>query len=154
MKVGTSDRRVLHRAYLTEAQAIAIYQAECWILRRSSWTRQRKQSLELFEETLREECEHQNWMEGHLQGQTPSLALRAFNTAGGHLLGCFLGLIPSRLSWYLHTLAESQAEAVYRDASEEAASPELRTTFLKAAEQERSHVERFKRGLSNAQAAL
>lgn len=143
MALGSDERKAMRDAWLTEVQAIANYQAECAVLRRTAWTKKRRRSLELFEQTLAEEMEHRGWFEKLDPGLPSDRAWTWANRRAGSFIGVCLSLIPSRLSWYLHHLAELKAEAANVKAGHKVTTPKALLVLKDAAQQEKQHSRRF-----------
>lgn len=142
--MSAREVRALRNAWLTEVQAIAIYQAEVALLKVTPWTQRRRVTLELCQIILGEECEHQSWIEA----LDPDLARHPMLThiyrLTGYLVGVALGFFPYWISWRLHSLAEIQAEAAYLHAEKTVRDAKTQSLLRLAAEQERRHSVRFK----------
>lgn len=152
---ASRERRALASVRLTEAQAIAIYRAEIWALKRTAWTAGRRECLRLCEEILAEEIEHLGWIDASPGASAPSSGRSAFesiNQFGGVCLGLALAALPARLSFAAHAAAELQAERAYLIAAGEAWSETTRKALLRAASQEREHSRRFQSAAKNAAA--
>lgn len=109
--------QVLSECLSSEEQAIAIYEAECWFLRRSAFTRGRKTTLALCEKILAEEREHRSGIVDHLEPRLALSAVVMLSKLGGYALGAALAQFPSRLNWRVHVWAEIQAAKIYRNAA-------------------------------------
>jgi len=144
------DHWQLTLAYLTESQAIAIYQAECAVLRLSQFSPERGQSLALCGEIMQEEREHEKHL---LHWYTPGWPVRLYsypNAFLGFLVGLALALLPGRLCWRLHVIAEIQAAQTYARTANllKHAEPELLRFLHEASSQEKLHADRFEKLLS------
>ena len=122
-----------------EIQAIAIYRAECFWIRKAE-----RQNLlnEILTEELAHDGEMAKWVEiGAVE--------RAFSIVGGALLGTFLALLPWRWMCWVQSVAEIAAADIYARAAERVRvlpidSSELMEVLGHAESSERSHAARFK----------
>jgi predicted NAD/FAD-dependent oxidoreductase len=141
-------------ALLSEVQAIAIYEAECFLLRRSAFTHARRRTLKICEEILREEREHSASLVSDPRSRDfprkPQGAAMAFSRWGGYALGCILAALPASLSWRAHSWAEKEAAQIYEDTHERllresagSVDPKLLSALKLAMQQEREHAVRF-----------
>lgn len=88
-------------------------------------------------------CRHPAWVE-KLDPILPSVRTWTWaNRRAGSFIGIFLSLIPSRLCWYLHHLAELQAEAAYVQAGRKVTTPKALLVLKDAVQQENQHSPRF-----------
>lgn len=106
--VSALGKRSLRRAWSAERQAIAIYEAEIFILRifRSSF-------LEVYREILREEREHSVAVANLLIADRPNRIIVAADFLSGWSVGILLAFLPTRWNFWAHVLAEQQAALVY-----------------------------------------
>ena len=142
--ISRTDVPILQKAWLTEVQAIAIYRAEIGILKKTAWTSKREKTLELCEEILKDEEEHQDWIRAILSTSFIEPFMSSFHRFAGFAVGVFLGLCPSRFSWLLHQWAELEAESTYLLAMQSIQDPQIKVRLLNAARQEQVHSLRFR----------
>lgn len=137
--------RILQRALSTEEQAIAIYEAEVF------WRGVGPRGI--FREVLEEERNHHSELvpflgQGHRQASF-------WNRLAGWLVGSVLSLLPRKICYKLHVLAEEAAAGVYEEASRDlkaiekglSSAPNWEALYLalgSAAAQEKGHAERFR----------
>ncbi len=132
---------------MAEQQAIAIYETEIAILTWTAWTHRRKKSLKICFEILAEERKHLTDIEVSLERREIASVnpwLCFLNRGAGWGIGSLLAFLPSKFSWYLHSLAEEQAAQIYDQAILDCADHRLATELRNAARQERGHSQRFK----------
>jgi demethoxyubiquinone hydroxylase (CLK1/Coq7/Cat5 family) len=141
----TDDQKILRTAWLTEVQAISVYESEIWFYSWSSWTNERKLSLKLFREILSEELHHKNGMDQWLLISTKEKILARIYQWSGYIVGFLIAFLPSRLSWYFHTHAEKQAAKSYRMALDLLVDPSfrLKEILLESIEQETDHARKY-----------
>jgi hypothetical protein len=137
--MNTRQIKALQAAYLSELQAIAIYEAELEVLKSLSPSADRKRTQELCESILLEEIEHSNHFVPFLGPDFKSSIQAQLSVRVGKLLGKALALTPSRTSWRIHAWAERQAAEIYENAYSMTGLAQLQ----EARDQERSHAERF-----------
>lgn len=140
MGSNSRQRRALQQAWMTELQAIAIYEAEIAVLSHTHWTKHRTKTLALWREILLEEREHLKAVVGPFHS---GKLLQLVAQLSGWCVGSVLAAFPARFSWWLHSTAEKQAAQTYEDLIPLISDPLLRGEIEQAAQQERDHSRRF-----------
>ena len=146
--------KTLLSAWLTEIQAISIYETECAILSRTPWTHARRESLEICRDILKEEMGHSNDLLRFIH-PSPGRSWNAIlQKLGGAVVGAVLAVLPARASWRIHVWAERQASAIYRNARFRLRSlpKPLQDLLAHAESQEAQHAARFEKLLSSERA--
>jgi rubrerythrin len=95
----------------SEDQAIGIYQAELF------WKRRPK---DVFQTILKDEINHEEELKNFLYSRGWNFTLiqksrMNFNRYSGWFIGTFLSILPRRLCFFFHYLAEKQAANGYND---------------------------------------
>lgn len=140
---------LLESCLLAEEQAIAIYEAEIFLLRLTPLTAQRRLTLELCLDIVAEERVHRGEILNYSNDAFRPKVRIAISRFAGHLLGVALSLIPSRASWRIHSWAEQQAAEIYRACAQKLAADSPALTSMRQAEfQEQEHSRRFSQLLS------
>ena len=145
---------VLNECLTSEAQAIGIYEGECFILKRLPKTIQGRTLEMLLNEILHEEKGHLNalhpWQSNLSSGLRASVHL---NRVVGWCLGSILAFLPARWIARVHILGESAAAQIYKTA-ESALSSEAGSALCRelahSAEQEEKHVRLFRNFLKES----
>jgi hypothetical protein len=142
---GASSQRTraLKSAWLSELQAISIYEAEISILKKTAFTKKRKRTLELCERILSEELHHSESVKHHFKSDRLLAVQVQVSKWVGTGIGVFLSLLPSRTSWRVHAWAEREAAQIYSSTYKIARLPEL----TEAEAQERAHAQLFEEAL-------
>ena len=140
------NESALKNAWLSELQAVTIYQTEHLILSLTPFGQLRRKSIAVYKEVLAEELAHSAGLKPYL---SPSLVLTLSATASrasGVFIGLLLSTLPSRMSWRVHAWAEHQASDIYRLTAAKLSgpiAPALRESLIHAQKQERGHALRF-----------
>lgn len=133
---------IIHSVRIAETQAIAIYEAELFFIRRED-------RRSLLREILCEEREHDEAMESQVPLGAFTLAV---NRLAGWILGSFLACLPWRWMCRVQDWAEGQAAEIYEKAAIDAkaiGAPEsLVGAIITAGIQERDHAAQFRRRVS------
>ncbi|MBL7715593.1 MAG: demethoxyubiquinone hydroxylase family protein [Bdellovibrionales bacterium] len=134
-------KAALHQAAVAEVQAIAIYQAEVFWIRK-------KERAQILQQILVEERSHGSFL-AHWSRPSPSVIV--FNRVSGWALGTFLALLPWSWLCRIQAWAETQAQEIYLRAMEVAKSEalgedrdDLIRGLLHSAESEGMHSNTFK----------
>ena len=137
------------KTIISEDQAIGIYEAELF------WKRRPK---DVFEVILSEEIKHEEELIGFIQSRGWSLTraqnlLMILNRLSGWFIGTALSVLPRRLCFFFHYLAEKKAANGYNDLMiriEKPNSPKwinstnIKSEINKIIESETLHSEIFK----------
>lgn len=141
-RMRKSSRKALEAAAVAEAQAIAIYEAECF------WVRNPDRRA-LLAEILAEEKSHRSFLAEWVK---LGGAEEFLNRASGWVLGSLLSALPWRAFCRVQSWAENQAKSIYlRAVASIEGDPEildpsrLREGLIEAAESEDRHARRFRR---------
>lgn len=138
--------KLVARTRSAEIQAIAIYEAEIF------WIREESRRL-VLQAILVEERAHD---ESLADFASPSVVTRRASQLAGWMLGTTLAALPWLWMCRIQAWAEDEAARIYETAarSAESHSPELVTTLLHAASQERAHAETFRKIVSSRKNAM
>ena len=99
------------KTIISEDQAIGIYEAELF------WKRRPK---DVFQVILREEIKHEEELMGFIHSRGWNLTraqniLMTLNRLSGWVIGTVLSILPRRLCFFFHYIAEKQAANGYKD---------------------------------------
>jgi rubrerythrin len=122
-----------------EQQAIAIYEAQVF------W--RPGQSGQVFREILEEERHHDFSIRPYVNMPILVFLITPFNKIGGWLFGTFLSILPRKLCYMVHVMAEKDAARTYEKAvryTSEGEKPALFEALTQAALQEHQHAETFR----------
>jgi|GEM_PF-1614128 len=152
--MNSNQRDLIHKKLLqvlsSEAQAIAIYQAEVALFRLLG------KPLSPYQEILAEELNHQSVVETFLAQenlQVSSGSRKKMDLISGWLVGTVLALLPARLRDRTHVWAEEEAAKIYRNCADELVSKTFDSLLLsqlvhslrESAAQESKHATQFKK---------
>ena len=111
MNTNQEFRKNFIKTISSEDQAIGIYQAELF------WKRRPK---DVFEAILEDEIKHEQNLTDFVHSRGWNFTKRQkiimhFNRYSGWLIGTFLSILPRRICFYFHYMAEKQAANGYKD---------------------------------------
>jgi demethoxyubiquinone hydroxylase (CLK1/Coq7/Cat5 family) len=124
---------------VAEQQAIAIYEAQVF------W--RRRESGQVFRAILEEERHHDFSIRPFVNLPILVFLITPFNKIGGWLFGTLLSILPRRICYTVHVMAEKDAAHKYEKAvrcTSEAENPALFEALTQAALQEHQHAEMFR----------
>ncbi|MBC7385864.1 MAG: demethoxyubiquinone hydroxylase family protein [Cryobacterium sp.] len=138
--MNRSATAIISAAHLSEVQAIAIYEAEVFFIRKP-------ERRALLKSILQEEKDHDAGLSEWAQHSAVSLKM---NRALGLTLGTALSLLPWKILCHVQAWAEDQAADIYANAlrelsaQTEAVDPSITEALTHAEMQEREHAQRFR----------
>jgi|GEM_PF-6978697 len=124
--LNPAQRKVVFRAWLSEVQAIAIYEIEIAVLKRYAWTKEQKLTLSTFHKILTEELQHSGSLNSYFSLDRMEQVQVLISRFIGMVIGCVLSILPSRVSWIVHAAAEKQAALIYSKAYSKVPLEELK----------------------------
>ena len=137
----------LKSCLISEEQAIAIYVAECRVLKLTAFWKVRRDTLALCQKVLLEEKCHRLEVGAYVPMGTLFRFQLWLSRIGGYIVGVILSFLPVSLSWRIHSWAEMQAASIYQatiDHVGEREGAESLVECLKLAKtQETRHAQHF-----------